>query len=73
MQLAIKNIQRINVIPQDKYTAKLEIEFKIDDAQEPTVDSYDGRLLIDVFSKFIKRSDVCIQALIKAFEKTSYV
>jgi hypothetical protein len=73
MQLAIKNIQRIDVIPQDKHTAKLEIEFKIDDAQEPTVENYNGRLLIDVFSKFVKRNDVCIQALIKAFEKISYV
>ncbi len=73
MQLAIRKIQKVDVIPEDKETARLEIEFKIADAQEPTVENYDGKLLLDIFSKFVKRGNVCIQAFIKAFEQDSYV
>jgi len=73
MEITIRNIQKINIVPEDRETARLEIEFKIADAQEPTLENYNGELLIDVFSKFVKRDNVCIQAFIKAFEQESYV
>ncbi len=73
MEIAIWNIQKINIMSKDRDTVRLEIEFRTADVQEFTLADYNGQRLINTFSNFVQRDNIYIQVFIKALERESYV
>jgi len=73
VEIAIWNIQKINIMSKDRDTVRLEIEFRTADVQEFTLADYNGQRLINTFSNFVQRDNIYIQVFIKALERESYV
>lgn len=58
MEIAIWNIQKINIMSKDRDTVRLEIEFRTADVQEFTLADYNGQRLINTFSNFVQRDNI---------------